>query len=545
VVSAVAAGMGAEFDYIIVGAGSAGCVLANRLSEDPSVRVCLVEAGPSDRRPLTRFKVNLPAGNTLLLSSPTYNWGYVYEGAEGLHHAAIASPRGKLGGGSSAVNGMVYMRGHRLDYDHWAALGNPGWGYKDILPYFKKHEHRESGADEFHGTGGELNVAKLRWLNPLSQAFIAAAGETQYPSNEDFNGAVQDGFGAHEVTQKNGQRWSAARAFLHPVLHRPNLAVLHDALTLRVRFEGKRAVGVNLRVAGAARELAARREIILSAGAFNSPQILMLSGVGPGSALAPHGIPVVHDLPGVGRNLHDHAAAWVQREDRSARSFALSARALPWLARALLSYTMLRRGPLTSNLVEAGGFIRSRPDLEAPDIQFTFMPAIKDFSRWISRTHAFGISACLLQPKSRGYIELKSADPAAPPILHPRFLDHEDDVARLVHGLRVARQILSAPAFAAAGGAEIRPGPDVTTAAQIENYLRRNLTTIFHPVGTCKMGPREDPASVVDGRLRLHGVAGVRVIDASIMPRVTSGNTNAPTMMIAERGAEFIRQDAR
>jgi choline dehydrogenase-like flavoprotein len=536
---------GTAFDYIIIGAGSAGCVLANRLSQDPGVRVCVVEAGPSDRGPLTRFKVNVPVGNTLLLSSPTFNWSYAYEGTEGLHHAGIQAPRGRLAGGSSAVNGMVYMRGHRRDYDGWAMLGNAGWGYDEVLPYFKKHENHEAGADEFHGTGGELNVARLRWLNPLTRAFLAAAGETQYAANDDFNGARQDGFGANEVTQKNGQRWSAARAFLHPALGRPNLEVLHNALILRVRIAQNRAEGVELRINGETRALTARREVIVAAGAFNSPQILMLSGIGPGEQLRPHGIAVEHELPGVGRNLHDHAAAWVQAEDRTGRSFALTARAMPWLAAALVSYAVARQGPLTSNNVEAGGFIRTRPDLAAPDIQFTFMPAMKDFSRWITHRHAFGINACLLQPKSRGHVELKSADPAAAPVLHPRFLDHEDDVARLVHGIRVARQILSAPAFAASRGAEIRPGAQVTTTAQIEAYLRDNLATIFHPAGTCKMGPREDAMAVVDERLRVRGIDGLRVIDASIMPTVTSGNTNAPTMMIAERGAEFIRQDAR
>jgi choline dehydrogenase-like flavoprotein len=534
-----------DYDYIIVGAGSAGCVLANRLSADPRNRVCVIEAGPSDKPALTRFKATVPVGNTMLLSSPAYNWSYLYEGTEGLHHAGIQAPRGKMTGGSSAVNGMVYMRGHRRDYDGWAADGNAGWGYGDVLPYFKKHEHHEAGGDDFHGTGGELNVAKLRWLNPLTQAFLAAAGETQYARNNDFNGARQDGFGPNEVTQKNGQRWSAARAFLDPALARQNLDVLYGALTLRVRLDGGRAVGVDVRVKGETRALTARREVILAAGAFNSPHILMLSGIGPGDALAPHGIAVLHELPGVGRNLQDHAAAWVNAEDRTGRSFALTARAMPWLAKGLASYVFARQGPFTSNNVEAGGFIRTRPELEAPDIQFTFMPAMKDFSRWITHRHAFGINACLLQPKSRGYVALKSADPAAAPVLHPRFLEHEDDVARLVHAIRVARQIMSAPAFAEMRGAEIRPGAQVTTTAQIVDYLRNNLATIFHPAGTCKMGPREDAMAVVDPRLKVQGMDGLRVIDASIMPAVTSGNTNAPTMMIAERGAEFILADAR
>jgi choline dehydrogenase len=533
-----------SFDYIVVGAGSAGCVLANRLSEDARASVCLIEAGSSDTG-LTRLKVDLPVGNTLLLSDSGFNWGYLYEGAAGLHHAAIPAHRGRLTGGSSSVNGMVYMRGHRRDYDAWAAAGNPGWSYDDVLPVFRRQEHREAGADEFHGTGGELNVARLRWLSPLTRALLVAAEETQYPKNPDFNGARQDGFGAHEVTQKNGKRWSAARAFLDPVRQRKNLTIVQDALVARVRLEGKRATGVALSAKGGARELAARREVIIAGGAFNSPQILLLSGIGPGDAIAPHGIEVRHELPGVGRNLHDHPTGWVQVEDRSARSFALSARALPWLAGAVLQYALARQGPLTSNIVEAGGFVRTDPDLPAPDIQFVFMPAIKDFSRWLSRTHGFGLGAVLLQPKSRGHVALASSDPAARPKLHPRFLEHEDDLARMVKGVRIARQILGAPAFARFRGAELRPGPDAVSAAQIEDYLRRNLATSFHPAGTCKMGPKSDPQAVVDARLRVHGIERLRVIDASIMPSVTSGNTNAPTMMIAEQGARFVREDAR
>jgi len=535
---------GARFDYIIVGAGSAGCVLANRLSADPRCRVCLIEAGASDRPLATRLKVDLPVGNTILLSSRKYNWGYSFTGAPGLHCDGIPTPRGRVAGGTSAVNGMVYMRGSPHDYDGWRAQGNPGWGWDEVLPTFKKQEHHEAGGDAFHGTGGELNVARLRWLNPLTRSFLAAAEETQHPRNHDFNGAQQDGFGLNEVTQKNGRRWSSARAFLDPVRDRPNLTVLHDALTLCVRLDGTRAVGVRVRVGGEERDLDASGEVIVSAGAYNSPQVLLLSGIGPPEALAPHGIAVAHALPGVGRNLHDHPSIWLQMEDRSARSFALTPRALPWLTAGVLAYALARQGPLTSNIVEAGGFMRSSADKPSPDIQYVFMPAMKDFRRWIARTHAFGLNTTLLQPKSRGSLELASADPAAAPKLHPRFLEHEDDIRRLVQGLRVARQILSAPAFAWARGAELRPGSAVTSTAALEQYVRGNLTTSFHPVGTCKMGPREDATAVVDARLRVHGIVGLRVVDASIMPTVTSGNTNAPTMMIAERAAQFIREDA-
>jgi choline dehydrogenase-like flavoprotein len=436
------------------------------------------------------------------------------------------------------------MRGAPRDYDGWAAAGNPGWGWSDVLPAFKRQENHEAGADEFHGTGGELNVARLRSVNPLTRAFLAAAEETQHQRNPDFNGARQDGFGLNEVTQKNGRRWSSARAFLDPVRHRSNLTVLHDALTLRVRMEGKRAVGVRVRIDGEERDLDAHGEVILAAGSYNSPQVLLLSGIGPPEALAKHGIAVAHALPGVGRNLHDHPSIWVQMEDRSGRSFALTPRALPWLAAAAFAYAVARQGPFTSNVVEAGGFMRSGPEAESPDIQFVFMPAVKDFRRWIARAHAFGLNTTLLQPKSRGWLELASADPAAAPVLHPRFLEHEDDLRRLVQGLRVARQILSAPAFAAARGRELRPGGEVTSTAALEKYVRGNLTTSFHPAGTCKMGPRDDAMAVVDPRLRVHGLERLRVVDTSIMPTVVSGNTNAPTMMIAERAAQFVREDA-
>jgi choline dehydrogenase-like flavoprotein len=530
----------ATFDYIIAGAGAAGCVLANRLSADPRVRVCLVEAGASDRGPLVRAKVDLPVGNTILLSSPKYNWGYFYAGEAGLHHDGVAAHRGRLTGGSSAVNGMVYMRGQPRDFDGWAAAGNPGWSYDEVLPFFKQHENHERGADAFHGTGGELNVAPLRWVNPLTRAFIAAAGETQFQHNPDFNGAAQDGFGTQEVTQRNGRRWSSARAFLDPVRHRRNLTILHDTLSLRVRFAGRRAVGMRVRHDGAERDLAARREVILAAGAFNSPQLLLLSGVGPAASLHTYGIDLVHDLPGVGENLHDHPCVWVRMEDRSARSYALTARALPWLAAGVLSYVLLRRGPFTSNGVEGGGFIRTRPDLPAPDLQFVFMPALKDFRRWVPRVHGFGLGATLLQPKSRGAVVLRSPDPAEPPLLRARFLDHPDDLAALVRGVRIGRQILAAPALAAARGKELMPGADVTSTEALETYARNTLQTSFHPAGTCKMGPASDPMAVVDAQLRVRGLEGLRVIDASIMPTVVSGNTNAPTMMIAERGAAFI-----
>jgi choline dehydrogenase len=529
-----------NYDFIVVGGGSAGCVVANRLSADPATRVCLIEAGPSDRAWPTRLKVNTPIGNPTLLGSPRFNWQHGFAGGARLLDRVIPCPRGRILGGSSAVNGMIYIRGHRSDYDHWAALGNPGWGFPDVLPFFTRHEHHERGADALHGTGGELNVAPIRQLHPASAAFVAGAEALQLRANEDFNGPEQDGFGVWEVTQKNGERWSSARAFLHPVMSRPNLTVLTDALATAIRFDGTRAVGLALRVVGQAREIGVTREIILSGGAINSPQLLMLSGIGPADALRALGISPVLDLPGVGQNLQDHAALPVTLHDPSRTAYAVTARRLPHLAREMLRYVATRHGTPASNAVESGGFIRTRPDLACPDIQIIFMAALKELGKSFPSRHGWLITPVLLRPNSRGQVTLVSADPADRPLLEPNFLDNADDLARLLAGVAVVRQILATPAFAPWRGAEILPGEAVRDHDALVDYAHRNVQTIYHPVGTCKMGPADDRLAVVDHLLRLRGVQGVRVADCSIMPTIVGGNTNAPAMMIGERCADFI-----
>ena len=536
----------ADFDILIVGAGSAGCVLAARLSEDPALRVGLIEAGPPDKSVL----IHCPAGLALLAQTGAANWGFETVPQPGLNGRRGYQPRGKVLGGSSSVNAMIYARGHRADYDAWAAEGNPGWSFDEVLPWFKHAEHNERGADAFHGTGGPLNVADLRSDATWRERFTQAGVQAGYPRNPDFNGAEQEGFGPYQVTHRNGERFSAAKAYLTPQLSRPNLQVLTGAQVLRVRFGGGRAVGVDVRMGGAERTLKARREVILSAGALQSPQLLMLSGVGPGAHLQALGLPVLHDLPGVGQHLHDHIDV-VQVVDAPGHHdlFGLSLAGAVRAMRGIFEWRRQRTGMLTTNFGEGGAFLRSTPEEPVPDLQLHFVVGkLVDHGRKTVFGHGYSCHVCLLRPKSRGSVTLASPDPLAAPLIDPAFLSDPDDTARLVRGFKLMRHILAQPALAQYGGREVAASSAAQTDAEIEAYVRQHADTIYHPVGTCRMGPAHQAAeggSVVDAELRVHGLQGLRVVDASVMPQIVGGNTNAPTIMIAEKASELIRRALR
>ncbi len=519
------------YDYVIVGAGSAGCVLAHRLSEDPGVRVLLLEAGGRD----AAREIHIPAAFSKLFKTEV-DWDFATAPQAHLHGRRLYWPRGKVLGGSSSINAMIYIRGHRADYDHWAALGNPGWSYDDVLPYFVKAEHNERGASAYHGVGGPLNVADLRQANPLSRAFVEAAAQAGIPRNPDFNGARQEGAGLCQVTQKRGRRWSTARAYLRPALRRPNLSVVTGAHVLRVAMEGRRAAGVVYERGGRQERVLAGREVILCGGAIGSPHLLLRSGVGPAAHLRAHGIDVAHDLPGVGRNLQDHLAYGV-RYAVTAPITLLNAESPANLVR----YLLFGRGMLTSNVAEALAFVRTRAALPAPDLQFHFAPVYYvDHGLAPPPFHGMSLGVTLLQPRSAGYVGLGAAGPLAQPEIQPQFLSDEEDLRVMVEGVRLARRIFQAPAFDAYRGAELTPGAHAQRDDDLYEDIRENAEHLYHPVGTCKMGA--DALAVVDAQLRVHGVEGLRVVDASVMPTVVRGNTNAPTIMIAEKAADMIRQ---
>ena len=533
------------FDYVIVGGGSAGCVLANRLSADPEVSVCLLEAGPSDWNPLIR----MPIGIIGLMWSRMFNWAYYTVPQKHLGGRRMFWPRGKTLGGSSAINAQCYTRGNAADYDHWAELGNRGWGFAEMLAYFRKSERCEAGESEYHGVDGAYCVSAPRHVNPLSRVFIEAGVACGYPRNDDFGGATEEGVGLYSVAQDNGRRCSNADAFLHPVAHRENLTVITRARVRRIRLEGRRAVGVTYRRGrwGGDRTVEARREVLLCGGAINSPQLLLLSGIGPREEIEPHGIPLVHELRGVGRNLQDHLDVSIIDLERTRLSLRLGPRFLfVDLPRAVYQYFVHHRGQLTSNVAEAGGFARSGDDRAQADLQLHFIATVEQdhgHNLWNTiKHHGYTLRVCDLRPKSRGRIGLTSADPAADPLIDPNYLDHPDDLAQMIRAVKAGRAIMRAPPLAAHRERELEPGETVTDDAAIEAFVRDKAETIYHPVGTCRMG--SDAAAVVDDRLRVHGIQGLRVVDASIMPTLVGGNTNAPTTAIAEKAADMIREDA-
>jgi choline dehydrogenase-like flavoprotein len=525
------------FDYLIVGGGSAGCVLAARLSEDPQVNVALLEAGAPD----TSVLIHCPAGLAVLAQNGQANWAFATVPQPGLNGRRGYQPRGKVLGGSSSVNAMVYIRGQRADYDHWATEGNAGWAFDDVLPYFKRAEHNERGANAWHGTGGPLNVMDLRSPNRFGPNFVEAARQAGHALNHDFNAAEQEGVGLYQVTHRNGERCSAAKAYLQPARVRPNLTVITDVRVTRIVTDGRRATGVEFIQSGHRQRLSAAREVLLCAGALQSPQVLMLSGIGPVDELQRHGIALVHELPGVGRHLHDHPdVVQVVNAPHLKDLFGLSFSGLVRVLRGIHQWRRLRSGMLTTNFAEAGGFIRSSAEQPVPDLQLHFVIGkLVDHGRKTVFGHGYSCHVCLLQPKSRGRVTLASADPLAAPAIDPNFLAERDDVERLVRGFKLMRTILQQPALAELGGRELETSALAQTDAQIEDFIRNFGDTIYHPVGTCRMG--NGPLDVVDAQLRVRGLQGLRVVDASIMPRIVSGNTNAPTIMIAEKAADMIR----
>ncbi|MBP6010640.1 MAG: choline dehydrogenase [Alphaproteobacteria bacterium] len=526
----------AEVDYVIAGAGSAGCVLANRLSADSANEVLLLEAGPKDNSVFVR----MPAGVASLITTRNkYNWGFETEGSATLNNRKDFWPRGKGLGGSSSINGMVYIRGHARDYDHWRQLGLEGWSYADVLPYFKRSETNEAGGDDFRGDSGPLYVSNASKSAPLYQVLLDAGRQAGFPLTPDFNGEQQEGFSFYQLTIKNGQRWSSASAYLKPAMSRPNLSVEVEALIARVLVENGRAVGIEYRQGGQTHQVRARKEVILACGTIGTPQVLMLSGIGDGEYLRRFGIPVVADLPGVGQNLQDHLDVNVQYEcTQPVTAYAQVSNPLN-VARIGLQYLLFGTGEGRTQGLEAGAFIKSRPELDIPNLQLhLFNAPFSDHGRKVLRQHAFGLHLCALRPESRGHVALRSTNPEDPPLIQPNSLTSETDLRTLRDAVKIARKIVAQPAFDAYRGAELNPGAKATSDADIDDFIRRTAITIYHPVGTAKMGT--DRLAVVDAALRVRGVRNLRVVDASIMPTLVGGNTNAPAIMIGEKASDLI-----
>jgi choline dehydrogenase len=528
-----------EADFIVVGAGSAGCAVAARLSEDPATRVVLLEAGGEDKN---RW-IHIPLGFGKTFADPSVNWCYETEPDPGAADRRVFWPRGKVLGGSSSINGMVYIRGQAEDFDHWRQLGNAGWSFDDVLPYFKRAEHQVRGADGFHGTGGPLCVSDVA-QHAICEAFIASAIELGFPRNDDFNGARQDGVGYHQTTTRNGRRCSTAVGYLRPAMQRANLRVVTEALTEKVLLEGRRAIGVSFRRDGRLCMARAASEVILCGGAVNSPQLLMLSGIGPQPHLAEFGIPFVHHLPGVGQSLQDHYSAPIKLKCKlpvTVNDVMLSnARKL----KAGVEYYMFHRGPLSMISSPAALFARTRSELASPDVKISISPFSAERPQdGLHRFSGFTSIAYQLRPESRGEIKLKSPDPFDAPAVHPNYLAAETDQRAIVAGLKLIRRILANPHMQQFIDREFQPSPEVATDEQLLDYARRRGGTVYHPTSTCRMG--SDPIAVVDAELRVHGIDGLRVADASIMPTVVSGNTNAAAVMIGEKLADMVRQQMR
>jgi choline dehydrogenase len=529
-----------SFDYVIVGAGSAGCVLANRLSADPAVSVLLLEAGGRDNY----IWVHIPIGYLYTQNNPRTDWCFKTEPEERLQGRALNYPRGRVLGGCSSINGMIYMRGQARDYDQWRQLGNAGWSWEDVLPYFRKSEDHVAGTDAFHGTGGEWRVESMRLSWEILDAFREAAAEVGIPRTDDFNRGNNEGCGYFAVNQKRGVRWNTAKAFLKPVRGRGNLRVLTGAQATRIRFAGKRVAGIEFSHRGAAAHAAVKGELVLAAGAIGSPHLLQLSGVGPAPLLQECGIPVVHALSGVGENLQDHLQIRIVYKVHNTKTLNEQAGRLTGRIAMALQYALARRGPLTMAPSQLGAFARSDPARETPNLEYHVQPLSLDrFGEPLHRFPAFTASVCNLRPESRGTVRLRSADPEAHPAIQPNYLSAIEDRQVAADAIRLTRQICAARAMRRFAPEEFRPGAAYRSEEDLARAAGEIGTTIFHPVGTCKMG--NDPLAVVDERLRVSGIAGLRVVDASIMPTITSGNTNAPTIMIAEKGAAMIREDRK
>jgi choline dehydrogenase len=528
------------FDFIIVGAGSAGCVLANRLTASGRHRVLLLEAGPSNWHPW----LHIPLGFGRLFADRRYNWCYTTEPQPGCHDREVIAPRGKVLGGSSSINGLIYIRGQAEDFNHWRQLGNAGWSFDDVLPYFRKAEDNERGADEFHGAGGPLGVSDLRDRHPLAVAYVEAAVQSGYPRNDDFNGASQEGAGYYQTTMRNGVRSSTAAGYLKQARHRPNLKVVPQALATRIEFDGRRATGIEYLAGDDKRSARANVEVIVASGAFNSPQLLQLSGLGPAALLQSHGIPVIADALGVGNDLNDHISGRIILRCKETTTVNNVTR--NWATKLAYGahYVLTRRGYLAVPAVSSAAFVRALPTSATPDSQCS----ISLFSAGTigGDLHPFpGVTGncVLLRPESRGYVRIKSADPRQAPAINPNYLATQKDCDTITAGVSVMRRIFQAPAMAKYIAEEIEPGAQCDNDDELLDFIRHHGSTTYHPVGTCRMG--QDPTAVVDERLRVRGFSGLRVVDASIMPAVVSGNTNAATIMIGEKGADMILEDAK